>query len=185
MERDSTNLFVGQFAMLPLFPFGELAPVYRTMWRQGRGRDWARKVAFRQCSEEETLIYQAVLTVYEICRQWGFKSVMSRDQDELVWQLAQNGCRAYTQGKLTNTQVLQVASILTWPLAARDWQNACRDIEPELRAQLTYIQAHRFIQKKKAEAEVVELLRSVVNDAPADSLLRRVAQAEKENRQGR
>jgi tetratricopeptide (TPR) repeat protein len=175
MSRNFNKFLVAQLAQLPLFPYSELAPVLREMWQTQVGKKLARKIAFHKVPEGEMFAIQGKLTGYEVFRQWAFAGLPTREQDEFVWDTSERGYQDFAQGKLTQEQLLSMAMILTFPSTAQDWFHATRQMDPDFRARVCYIEAHRFLVKKKPK-EALELFRFILKENPVNSTVYQLSQ---------
>jgi tRNA A-37 threonylcarbamoyl transferase component Bud32 len=150
----------------------------REMWKTPRGREYARRIAFRDLPYAESLRAPVLLLGAEIVRQEGFGGELSAEQDELVWQAASASYALYADGKVGTAQALQLG--LAWKKGITGllgWASVAPSLPAEVRGPLAYAFGHRLLRLKMPR-EAEDLFRSALADAPRDSPLRRLAQAE-------
>jgi len=156
------------------------ASVFRAMWQSNHGREVARRSACRELSQPETFRLVMRLTVAELIRQqcWPAQS-LSREQDDMVWELTARGFTAYGAGTLTTAHAgfLGVAwkrggALWTWTGTERGLSDAA------LRGGLSYVLGCRYLHVFKRTDDAASLFRNAVKLAAPDSSLRKLAQAE-------
>jgi hypothetical protein len=154
--------------------------VFRDMCRTPRGRDAARRYAFLELSLPEHGRLPISILLAEFFHQGAVPGELSREQEELLWQTAERCVLDATTKKLGLVQQLQLLCafqgrndlLLGWPAVSGS-------LEPSLRGPLAYVLSQRYLRVlKKPAQEAVALFRTAWKDAPADSPLRRLAQAE-------
>jgi hypothetical protein len=163
-----------QFADAVRFPPSAL----REMWRTPRGREYARKIAFRDLNFAEHVRAPWLLIGAEIVRQEAFAGDLSAEQDELVWQTAGAGFALYAGGKISTSQAAELG--LAWKKGITGflgWASVAPTLPPEVRGPLAYLFGCRLLRLNKPR-EAEEMFRSALADAPKDAPLRRLAQAE-------
>jgi hypothetical protein len=147
------------------------------MWRTRRGRDWERKIVFRELSLSDYYLVPLFLLGAETLRSKALYGELSPDQDEMTWDLVRQAHAAYVSGKLHQDQiVLMVAlwktrSTLMWPRLRAGL------VEPGLRGPLAYLLGCRLARENKL-AEAASLFRDARSAAAPGSPLGRLAQAE-------
>lgn len=161
--------------------FGEIlqsqATAVRQMWQTPRGRDYARRLAFRSLPFGEMVRTPAALFMVEMIRQGSFGGKLTADQDEAAWQATWGGIDLFYSAKISRVQVLQLA--LTWKGTSNafTWGAAGPLLPPAIRGPIAYVMGHRFLRLEK-EAEAKTFFESALGDAAPDSSLQRLAQAE-------
>lgn len=158
---------------------GQLLPpaILRDMWRSQRGRDSARAIAILSLPYADYLQRPLFLMEAELIRQKAMSGTTTQEQDDLIWKLIVDGNAAHARDKLAAPQLL--ALLLTWKgtTGITGWASLKGSLEPELRGPLAYVLGHRYLRlNKPTEAE--DFFRTALKDAPAKSLLQRLAQAE-------
>jgi len=149
----------------------------RKMWLTPRGREAARRIAFRELSLYDNTLAPPLLLGLEILKQGAFTKGMTPEQEEVVWAILQKWADLFLSGKMSRTQLLQLG--LTWKGTTNflGWGSVAPALPPEVRGGLAYLFGHRFLHLgKKAEAST--FFRTASADAPEGSPLRRLAQAE-------
>jgi tetratricopeptide (TPR) repeat protein len=151
--------------------------VLRDMWRSPRGRDWARHFAYLDLSFADYLRVPALLMLAEIVHQEAFPDGLSADQDGLVWKTCEDALAVILGGKLGKTQMLQL--LLTWKgsMDFLGWKTLAPTLAPGLRGPVAYVCGRRYLRLNRPQ-DAATLFRVALADAPADSSLRRLAQAE-------
>jgi len=152
----------------------------RGMWRTPRGRHYARRIAFLDLSFAELLRIPPQLFIAELFGQGAFGGKLTPQHDDLVWKLAEDFYAALVHtGKMTTKQVLPL--LMTWKGVTNflGWGAVRGALEPQIRGPLAYVAGHRYLRLKKRK-EAVGFFRTALADAPPDSALRRLAQAELE-----
>jgi serine/threonine-protein kinase len=149
----------------------------RSMWQSKRGRDWARRIAYRQLSVLDSARAPVLLLAAEVLRHGAFGGAPSDEQDAVVWDAVEKVFGLFASGELGRTQVLQLG--LTWKGTANflGWGSVAPGLPPPARGPLAYAMGHRFLRLgKPAEAEA--FFRTAADDAPDGTGLKRLARAE-------
>lgn len=148
------------------------------IWRTPRGREYARKIAFRSLPFSEVVRGPAYLMVAEVGRKGAFNEP-SAEEDELLWQAVVGSFELFYSAKINRVQVLQLG--LTWKGTSNilGWGAVESALPAERRGPLAYVFGNRYLRlNKRAEAE--RFFRTARNDASAGSTLERLAKAELE-----
>jgi WD40 repeat protein/predicted Ser/Thr protein kinase len=159
--------------MLRAFPLP--AAAYREAWRSFRGRQFAKKFAYRDLSFTDFVRVPAFLVLAETLHQGALPGPLSKDQDDLLWKLVQDAFTAYAEGRLNPVQYLQLG--ITWKGSSGSfgWGAVSGSLKPSLRGPLAYLFGHRYLRLKKKE-EAAMFFRTALADAPPNSSLKRLAQ---------
>jgi hypothetical protein len=164
---------------LELFPLAELEVALRAAWQSRRGHEYARRIAFRDISQAEMLNVQVVLGLVEGCRAGAFgPGKLSPGQDELLWQLFSDACQAQFRGELTHEQIVQIVAAWAGISGEFGWATVARKLSPSLRGGLAYVMGNRYLRKNWSPQVVAHYFRTARDEAPAGSVLRRLAEAE-------
>jgi tetratricopeptide (TPR) repeat protein len=153
--------------------------VLREMWRSPRGREWASRIAFRQMSFADQVRIPAVLLVVEMFRQRAFTGASTTpEQDEVAWNLVNQGFSRYMSGELGDPQAVSLA--MTWKgvTAFVGWDALAPSLRPEFRGPAAYVFGQRYLRHLNQREQAARFFRTALDDAPADSVLRRLAQEE-------
>jgi serine/threonine protein kinase len=154
-----------------LFPFSELTPALRDMWRSRRGQEYARKVAFDQVSYTDYFSVQVKLSLWEVIRIQAFPRGMSPAEDELAWKMVSDGYTLYAAGKMTDGNLLQLT--LAWAGTSNElgWKGLAAAMEPypDFRGPLAYLTGQRFRQLRQP-AEARKCYHMAIQDARTDEL---------------
>jgi tetratricopeptide (TPR) repeat protein len=151
--------------------------LFRDMWRSPRGRLYAQSIACRNLSFADHFRVPALLLMAEKFHQDAVPGKLSPEQDDILWNAVTTGFEAFTKGKLDQVQIMQLA--LTWKGTSNflGWGGVAGKLEPSFRGPMAYVMGHRFLRLNK-QKEAVTFFRTALDDAPANSPLRRLAQAE-------
>ncbi len=165
----------GQSVMARLMPLP--ASALRNMWRTPRGRDSARQMAFRTLPFRDYKLAPMKLLALEMIRAGAFPGDLSPAQDALLWKMIDEGSDPSAQGTASKTQSLQL--LLAWrgSAGALGWGAAARVLPPAQRGPLAYVMGHRYLRLKRPKDAAV-FFRTALADAPANSPLKKLAQAE-------
>ncbi|MBM4034856.1 MAG: serine/threonine protein kinase [Planctomycetes bacterium] len=149
----------------------------REMWRSARGRDLARRIAFRELSYPEFIRLPVALCFNHVLRADALGGTPSEEQDALAWGVAQDFVGLYCEGRLSVAQVAQ--AFLTWKGTTNflGWAGLAPSLEPKSRGPLAYLLGRRYLRLGKPK-EAADFFRTALADAAPDSPLRRLAQAE-------
>jgi tetratricopeptide (TPR) repeat protein len=161
-----------------LLPVPFVAAVVRQRWCSKRGREWARKAAFRSIPFWDHANIVVRLTLYEGFHQGAAPGPLPAEQDELLWKLAGDLLEAFSRkGTFTEAQAFQGALAWTGTMHFLGWAGLQPRLDPCLRGSLAYVLGRRYlVLGRKADAQ--SLFRTAVADAPPQSTLRRLAQGE-------
>jgi serine/threonine protein kinase/WD40 repeat protein/tetratricopeptide (TPR) repeat protein len=160
---------------LKAIPFSPAA--IRTAWQTPRGRDYARKAAFHQLNMREVVRIPPFLLAAAAMRVDAFGDKMTDAEEALAWKLVEDTYELYATGKISKTKFLQLA--LTWKGTTNflGWGSVGPTLPPAMRGPLAYALGHRFLRlERPKDAEM--FFRTALNDAPANSPLKSLAQAQ-------
>ena len=156
----------------------DLVPsMVRGMWRGPRGRELARKAAFRELPFPELVRVPVLLGSVELTHELLFRDSFSAEQEAMLWQLGNDALDAYLAGKLGLPQAAQAA--LTWRGSTNllGWKGLALTLEPRLRGPAAYLFGYRYLRLKRPD-DAGMFFRSALADAPPGSPLARLASAE-------
>jgi WD40 repeat protein/tetratricopeptide (TPR) repeat protein/predicted Ser/Thr protein kinase len=156
----------------------KVAPVtFREMWLTPRGREQARRIGLRELPFNEYVLVPVQLTAVEIAHQGALPGELSAENEQILWELFTRAFAAYSTGKLTAQQVLQLALAWKGTTNLLGWAGVAPALEPPLRCRAAYVMGHRFLQLNRPK-DAADFFRKALEDAPADSPIVRLAQAE-------
>jgi serine/threonine protein kinase len=148
----------------------------RRMWQTPRGRDWARRVAFRDLSFQDNVLAPMTLLALAILREGAFDADLSPDEEEVAWFAVLEVWNRFTRNKISKTQLLQLGLSWKGTTGFLGWGAVAPGLDAKLRGPLAYLFGQRLRKlRKRPEAEM--LFRTALADAAPDSPLRRLAQA--------
>jgi predicted Ser/Thr protein kinase/tetratricopeptide (TPR) repeat protein len=152
--------------------------IYRNMWRTPRGREIARRMAWREASFGEFFRLPVFLLVTEMFRQGAFAGPVRAEEDELVWDMVRNLYTDFIAGKV---QLDHVSSVLAvWKGASLFWEGVAPRLSPSVRGPLAYVLGHRY-RRRNQPRDAETFFRAARADAAADSVLHKLATAELES----
>lgn len=165
----SNNPQVSQF----LTSLGTPTKEYRKMWLTPRGRDWARRFAYRDLSFADFVQVPVLLTMHQGLRDLTFATAPSDEQDEQLWQFCRHLQDAYAKGDVGVPQVMQL--VLTWKGTTNilGWAGVAPKLSPALRAEAAYFASIRY-QRLKRPADSALLLKTATTDAAPDAPIRKL-----------
>ena len=154
-----------------------MASIVLQVAHRPRGRETGRQVAFRGQSIGQLMRGVLAAVATELTDQMIVGPPLSPEQEQLCVTLVDEGYRAYFDGQISKGQLMQ--PMFTWRgLTDRlGWAGLAGTLDPSLRGPLAYILGHRFLKLGKP-VEAAKLFSTAAADAPADSLLKRLAEAE-------
>ncbi len=153
---------------------------YRKMWLTPRGRDWARRIAFRDLSFADYVQVPVLLTMHQGLRDLTFAAEPTAEQDELLWTFCRDLHAAYSRGEVGMAEILQL--VLTWKgtTNALGWAGVAPKLAKPLRAQAAYFAGIRY-QRLKRPQESDQFLKTAHTDAePTSDIARLVGGAIKD-----
>ncbi len=177
--RDSNSPVARLAKMLDLRP-----AVFREMWRTPRGREWARRIAFRDLGYADYVRVPIFLCAAEYAHQAALPGKLSPEQDELIWKWVQDSHAAFLAGQIKPNHLLALGSV--WKglnIPGFGWTQVARALPPAWRGPTAYLFGHRYLRLGKPK-EAAAFFRTARDDAPANSALRRLARAELERLKG-
>ncbi len=189
-DADAEQLLGGLLAFAgkdnPVFNKMMRPSMLRATWRSPRGRDMARRQAFRDQPFSEALRVPLFLGWIAFIREICFDPTVpfSDEQDEVIWRMSTVIYEAYRNGVLTERYFLPFAAIVQGNpnSPGMGWREVAVLLEklPELRGPLAYVFGARYVKKGDPKTALL-FYRSALADAardPAQPLLQRLAQAE-------
>lgn len=150
------------------------AAVIRETWRTPRGRELARKWVYRQSSYAETGLMPFYLLGAETLHQFAVPGPLSPEHDQLIWDLVQNGSRAYFEDKLGKEQILTIG--LTFKASPWFWAGVEKSLDPSVGGPTAYLLGHRYLGRDAKQAAT--FFQSALSSAPPGSVLQRLAQSQ-------
>ena len=158
----------------------------RAAWRTPRGREVARRIAYRDISFEDLARWPLYLGwiafIHEVC--FNAAEPLTSEQDELLWRMAGEIYAAYREGTLTERYFLPFGAIVAGNPSApgMGWAEVYKllDRNPKLRGPLAYIFGQRYVKKGDSKTGLV-FYRSASSDAdrdPSQPLLKKLVQIE-------
>jgi tetratricopeptide (TPR) repeat protein len=149
--------------------------VFRGMWKTPRGREAARRIAWREATLAETYRLPFFLLVAEAVRRGAFAGPLTAEQDELVWGLVLDLHAGYVAGSIPPEQVSGL--VLAWKGSTLLWGGTAARLDPKVRGPLAYVLGQRMrLRKQPGDAEA--FFKAARDAAQPGSALSRLAAAE-------
>jgi hypothetical protein len=145
----------------------------REAWLTPRGREYARKIAFRDISFQEYLRSPFLVIGMEIARQSTAGPELSMEQDQVCWQAIDRFVKAYYDGKIGTVQIFLLASGWKGVSGPLGWKWLSH-LDGDLRGPLAYLLGLRCERLKKAD-DAASLFRIAMDAAAGESLLQQLA----------
>jgi len=155
-----------------------MTSVLRGSFRSPRGRQYAEQIAFREIPFAQCARRPVLLILAEALRQGAMPQEMTEQQEAVLWQLVEEAYAAVVEtGRVGKPEFFQLA--LTWKgmMNFLGWAGVAPRLDPSVRAQVAYVFGHRYLTLKRP-ADAIVLFRTARHDAPPDSPLSKLAQAE-------
>ncbi len=179
LERLVSTLPPEYATAVKLMEFRLPASVLRAMWQSPRGRAFAEQVAFQNASLADTLKIPFLLAFFTLLRQQAMPAAITPDQETLVWKLTEDFVAALSQGRFNTAQVFQFLQAYKGTTGVFGWSGLAKTLEPNLRGPIAYVLGHRYLRFNPPRPnEAANLFRTAQKDAPPNSSLLRLAQAE-------
>jgi tetratricopeptide (TPR) repeat protein len=162
-------------------PMDLITSVLRDTFRTPRGRDYARKIIFREISFGECVRVLPMLVLREFIHQGAMAGQMTQQQDSVVWQLLRDGYTAVTEvGSIGKLQMVQLG--MTWEGVPGpfSWQGVAPTLDADLRGPIAYVMGHRHLHLERPE-DAAKFFQTALDDAQAGSALEKLAKAELEH----
>lgn len=160
---------------LPEATPARLVKAGRSVWERPANREIARQIAMRELSLTETIRLTLITATAHGANHIGFGDELTPEEQELLYQTAAQGYTAYIGGQLGKRHALQF--LMTWKgtTSFLGWAGIAPSLKPALRGPLAYFFALRLLRLNQPQ-DAMTLFRTAAKDAPADSLLSRLAQ---------
>lgn len=151
--------------------------VIRQAWRTPRGRETARKLAFRQAPMADFVRLPALVLIAETVRQGAFRSDWTDEQEAEVWRTLDETSQNFFRGAFDVSQAVSIA--MTWKGTTNflGWGGLANRLPPEQRGRWAYLLAHRLRTLGKND-EARSLLKTAAADSRPGSVLHRLASQE-------
>ena len=116
----------------------------------------------------------------EYVRQIAMPANVTTDQEQIAWTMGERFYQAYMAEKLSGGQLLGL--MLTWKGTTEflGWGTVAPSLDPALRGPLAYVLGHRYELRLKQPAAALRFFETAQRDAPANSMLKRLAETEAE-----
>lgn len=163
-------------SFLPEFTPAVIASISRNTFRSERGRDVARRIAFRKG--------RPIVLLRDVVASAGvagtlrlvFDGAISQRQEQVVAQLARDSFDAVFAGELTKRQLFQAA--FTWKgiTSFVGWESLAPTLDAKLRGPLAYLFGVRYLKQFKRPADARKFFQTAVKDAGQNAPLRAIAE---------
>lgn len=180
IERTTRKLGIPAAALIRKggdFDLGWLASVMRNSWRNPRGREYARRIAFQDLSYMDYYGIQFALFIAEAFREGALSGPASAEQEALIWEVSESVYRAYTRGEFNDAQAFLGLTAWLGTTGFTGWGGLSASLQgrPQLRGPLAYLYGQRYLRLKKT-AEARMLFQTALKDARPGTALYRLAQ---------
>jgi serine/threonine protein kinase len=158
-----------------------IASILRNMWRTRRGRECARRCAYfghecRRDGETDRMLAAADLLRYSVQGTMDLSKELTAEEDELIWNLCEGFRIGFSNGTISGTQLMQAMLTLAGNNNSVGWQSLAPTVEPRIRGPFAYICGHRYRHLHRPD-DAKSFFRIAVDDAPAGSKLRKLAES--------
>jgi tetratricopeptide (TPR) repeat protein len=164
-----------------LLPVAFVTAVSKERYRSPRGKEFARRVAYRAILIPEGAEMLFGLTIYEALHQGAVTGTLTAEQDALLWKLTTDMFQGYRNGKYNEVQGFQFAQAWIGTTNLLGWGGLKPGLDAGVRGPLAYVLGHRYRQLKKPQ-EAADFFKQALADAPEKSALREMARAELEKK---
>jgi WD40 repeat protein len=153
-----------------------LASVMRNTWRNPRGREYARRIAFQDLSYMDYHGIQFAMFVAEAFREGSLSGPASAEQDALIWEVSEGVYRAYTRGEFNDAQAFLGLTAWLGTTGFTGWGGLSASLHgrPQLRGPLAYLYGQRYLRLKKT-TDARTLFQAALKDARPGTALERLA----------
>lgn len=186
LAREDAQLFFGKLAstgsggallgmIQTVVSPDSVTATFRNMWRTPRGRKFAEDFAFEAHPLDQRVQETLALAGCAYLSSQALQGDCDPEQDELFFEAARLLYRqTLIEGKITATQAAQLS--LTWRGTTNllGWAGVAPSLEPDIRAPLAYIEAHRFLRLGQPE-QSQKFFEIALADAASESLVARLA----------
>lgn len=155
-----------------------LSRVLRTMWLSERGRDLAWQIAFETIDLADRVRLPIILAASTYAQQNAFRGDMDQQQKQIVWDCLKKLLDAYLiDGTLSAPQLVQFG--LAWKGTTNflGWGGLAPTLSPEIRGQIAYLLAHRYLLRNNPQQAKL-FLQQAVDDAQEDAGLHTIAKGD-------
>ena len=152
--------------------------VLREMWRTPQGHKLARQIAFRDLPFPDYAHRPFFLWAVETMHTDAMPGNLSADQRTLLEELVRQLWSAAVARRITRLQGFGLLAAWKGEAGQFGWSGATAGMDPALRGPLAYLGGKRLSHLGRPKESALALFRTALNDAPPDSRLRRLAQAE-------
>ena len=151
------------------------AATLRKAFQTPRGREIARRIAFRQVSLPEYLRLPAYPLGAQFLIDGAGLVAPTPDQETLVWKLIEEGGEMYFRGQIPPTMIVSIGLAWKGQTGFLGWGGV---LAPNIRGPAAYLIGLRYVRVLKKPADAVKLFQTARDDAVPGSPLRTLAEAE-------
>ena len=137
----------------------------RDAWLTPRGRDCARRLAFRSEPFPLHICLPVLAIAAEYARRGAFDRDLSPAEENQVWEMVESAVPAFLENRLGQGQLIQL--LLSWKGTTNflGWGGVAPTLDPTLRGPMAYVVGHRLLRLGKP-ADATRLLKTALADAP-------------------
>jgi len=152
--------------------------VFRLAYQSPRGREAARRYAFRQAPLQQWLLLPPVALVAQYLQQNALLAVPSAEQEDLMWQTLNDTFVLFIQSKFTPGHLLQLGVAWRGQAGVLGWEGVKGSLPEQIRGPLAYFLGCRYARVLNRPKDAEKMFQTAHADAKPDSPLRKLAQAE-------
>jgi hypothetical protein len=157
-------------------PYEDVISAARTAWSSRRGKEIARRIALLDCTYSFLVQMPVCVVGAEIMRYGAFGSSISQEDDELLWDAAQNVFRDYQDHRINDLQLVGLPSTWIGISNPMTWGLVSSVMRRESRGPMAYVMGRRYLRLGRP-GDAQTFFQTALKDSTPDSLLRRRAQA--------
>ncbi|MCC6418717.1 MAG: protein kinase [Gemmataceae bacterium] len=175
---DGAQRVVGPNAQTALMGQVGLRPspdLIRGLWRDGRGRAYARRIGLQTIPYAELARGPLQLLGVAVLREKAFKGPLTAEQEGILWQLTDDVARFSTAELWKLGPPLFVTLRGGGPANPLGWKALAANLQPKVRGPLAYVLGHRYLTYLNRPDDAAGFFTAALTDAPAGSPLERLA----------
>lgn len=191
LTKSDTEILAKRLMVSILGGAGEIAPiqflireelefatsVLGNVFQTTRGREYARKIVFRELTFADCIRVPPMLVADEAIR--ALREDTSDEEEALIWRFVDDSYIAMTQMRgVDKRQLLYLASTWKGITGHFGWQDVTPTLESKVRGPIAYVMGHRYLHHLKRPGEAVMFFQTALKDARPESPLEKLAQAE-------
>ncbi len=125
--------------------------VIRNMWRSQRGLQYMEKFARQSNTLIERYQFPMVLALAEIASEFAFDGLTTAEEDELLWDIADQLHTAFATGQLGKAHIRQLFAAWQGVTDINGWAGLSEALNPPLRGTMAYVLAMRWLKLNRVD----------------------------------